>query len=427
MVNAIVGANWGDEGKGKITDLLAERSDIVIRFQGGANAGHTIINDYGRFALHTLPSGTFYSHVTNIIGNGVALDVRKLTEELQSLLDAEVPKPNLIVSERAQLLLPYHVLQDTYEEERLGGHAFGSTKSGIAPFYSDKYAKIGIQVCDLFDEPRLHERLAHAVEIKNILFENMYHKPKIDLEELFQELLELREIIRPYVGDAVTYVHEALKQGKTVLLEGQLGAMKDPDLGIVPMTTSSHTLAGFGCVGASIPPTAIEEVICVSKAYSSCVGSQTEPFVSELLGPEGDELRRRGGDKGEFGATTGRPRRVGWFDTVATRYGCMIQGATQVALTCLDVLGYLDEIKVCTGYEIDGKVTKDFPVPPLLERAKPVFTTLPGWKCDIRGITEYDALPANAKAYVDFLEKEIGVPIKLVSTGPKRHEIAQRG
>ena len=427
MVNAIVGANWGDEGKGKITDLLAERSDIVIRFQGGANAGHTIINDYGRFALHTLPSGTFYSHVTNIIGNGVALDVRKLTEELQSLLDAGVPKPNLIVSERAQLLLPYHVLQDTYEEERLGGHAFGSTKSGIAPFYSDKYAKIGIQVCDLFDEPRLHERLAHAVEIKNILFENMYHKPKIDLEELFQELLELREIIRPYVGDAVTYVHEALKQGKTVLLEGQLGAMKDPDLGIVPMTTSSHTLAGFGCVGASIPPTAIEEVICVSKAYSSCVGSQTEPFVSELLGPESDELRRRGGDKGEFGATTGRPRRVGWFDTVATRYGCMIQGATQVALTCLDVLGYLDEIKVCTGYEIDGKVTKDFPVPPLLERAKPVFTTLPGWKCDIRGITEYDALPANAKAYVDFLEKEIGVPIKLVSTGPKRHEIAQRG
>lgn len=427
MVNAIVGANWGDEGKGKITDLLAERSDIVIRFQGGANAGHTIINDYGRFALHTLPSGTFYSHVTNIIGNGVALDVRKLTEELQSLLDAGVPKPNLIVSERAQLLLPYHALQDAYEEERLGGHAFGSTKSGIAPFYSDKYAKIGIQVCDLFDEPRLHERLAHAVEIKNILFENMYHKPKIDLEELFQELLQLREIIRPYVGDAVTYVHEALKQGKTILLEGQLGAMKDPDLGIVPMTTSSHTLAGFGCVGASIPPTAIREVICVSKAYSSCVGSQTEPFVSELLGPEGDELRRRGGDKGEFGATTGRPRRVGWFDTVATRYGCMIQGATQVALTCLDVLGYLDEIKVCTGYEIDGTVTKDFPVPPLLERAKPVFTTLPGWKCDIRGITDYDALPANAKAYVDFLEKEIGVPIKLVSTGPKRHEIAQRG
>ncbi len=392
MVKAIVGANWGDEGKGKITDLLAETSDIVVRFQGGANAGHTIINDYGRFALHTLPSGVFYSHITNVIGNGVALDIRKLTDELTSLLDAGVPAPNLIISERAQLLMPYHVLQDAYEEERLGGHAFGSTKSGIAPFYSDKYAKIGIQVCDLFDEARLKER----------------------------------EIIKPYVGDAVTFLHQAVKDGKSILLEGQLGAMKDPDLGIVPMTTSSHTLAGFGCVGAPVPPTAMEDVICVSKAYSSCVGSKTEPFVSELLGEAGDELRRRGGDKGEFGATTGRPRRVGWFDTVATKYGCMVQGATQVALTCLDVLGYLDEIQVCTGYEIDGKVTKDFPVPALLERAKPVFTTLPGWKSDIRGITDYDALPANAKAYVDFIEKEIETPIRIVSTGPKRHEITLR-
>ncbi len=426
MVKAIVGANWGDEGKGKITDLLAEQSDIVIRFQGGANAGHTIINDYGRFALHTLPSGAFYKHVTNIIGNGVALDIRKLTAELTGLVEAGVPAPNLIISERAQLLMPYHVLQDTYEEERLGGHAFGSTKSGIAPFYSDKYAKVGIQVCDLFDEPRLRERLNRAVEIKNILFENMYHKPAIQADELFDELLSLREIIRPYVGDAVTFVHQALKEGKSILLEGQLGAMKDPDLGIVPMTTSSHTLAGFGCVGAAIPPTAVEDVICVSKAYSSCVGSQTEPFVSELLGEAGDELRRRGGDKGEFGATTGRPRRVGWFDTVATRYGCMIQGATQVALTCLDVLSYLDEIQVCTGYEIDGQVTKNFPVPALLERAKPVFTTLPGWKEDIRGITDYDALPANAKAYVDFLEQEIETPITIVSTGPKRHEITYR-
>lgn len=426
MVTAIVGANWGDEGKGKITDLMAEQSDIVIRYQGGANAGHTIINDYGRFALHTLPSGVFYSHITNIIGNGVALDIQKLGAELNSLTEANVPAPNLIISERAQLLMPYHVLQDAYEEERLGGHAFGSTKSGIAPFYSDKYAKIGIQVCDLFDESRLKDRLERAVEIKNILFENMYHKPALDPEELFAQLLELRETIRPYVGDGVSFVHQALKEGKRILLEGQLGAMKDPDLGIVPMTTSSHTLAGFGCVGAAIPPTAMEDVICVSKAYSSCVGSQTEPFVSELLGEAGDELRRRGGDKGEFGATTGRPRRVGWFDAVATRYGCMIQGATQVALTCLDVLGYLDEIQVCTAYEIDGKVTKDFPVPALLERAKPVFTSLPGWKCDVRGVTEYKELPAEAKAYVDFLEKEIETPIKIVSTGPKRHEITHR-
>lgn len=426
MVKAIVGANWGDEGKGKITDLMAESSDIVVRFQGGANAGHTIINDYGRFALHTLPSGVFYSHTTNVIGNGVALDIRKLAAELTDLMSAGVPAPNLIISERAQLLMPYHVLQDAYEEERLGGHAFGSTKSGIAPFYSDKYAKIGIQVCDLFDETRLREHLNRAVEIKNILFQNMYHKPPVSADELFAELLELREIIRPYVGDAVSFLHQAVKEDKSILLEGQLGAMKDPDLGIVPMTTSSHTLAGFGCVGAPVPPTALKEVICVSKAYSSCVGSQTEPFVSELLGEAGDELRRRGGDKGEFGATTGRPRRVGWFDTVATKYGCMIQGATQVALTCLDVLGYLDEIQVCTAYEIDGKVTKDFPVPALLERAKPVFTTLPGWKSDVRGITSYDALPANAKAYVDFIEKEIETPIKIVSTGPKRHEITQR-
>ncbi|MCI5500095.1 MAG: adenylosuccinate synthase [Vescimonas coprocola] len=426
MVKAIVGANWGDEGKGKITDLMAESSDIVVRFQGGANAGHTIINDYGRFALHTLPSGVFYTHITNVIGNGVALDIRKLAAELTDLMNAGVPAPNLIISERAQLLMPYHVLQDAYEEERLGGHAFGSTKSGIAPFYSDKYAKIGIQVCDLFDESRLREHLNHAVEIKNILFQNMYRKPPVSADDLFAELLELREIIRPYVGDAVSFLHQAVKEDKSILLEGQLGAMKDPDLGIVPMTTSSHTLAGFGCVGAPVPPTALKEVICVSKAYSSCVGSQTEPFVSELLGEAGNELRRRGGDKGEFGATTGRPRRVGWFDTVATKYGCMIQGATQVALTCLDVLGYLDEIQVCTAYEIDGKITKDFPVPALLERAKPVFTTLPGWKSDVRGITSYDALPPNAKAYVDFIEKEIETPIKIVSTGPKRHEITQR-
>ena len=426
MVKAIVGANWGDEGKGKITDMLAEQSDVVIRFQGGANAGHTIINDYGRFALHILPSGVFYPHITNVIGNGVALDIRKLADELDALTGQGVPAPNLIVSERAQILMPYHVLQDAYEEERLGGKAFGSTKSGIAPFYSDKYAKTGIQVCHLFDEPMLKERLGRAVELKNVLFEHLYHKPALDFDELYAQLLELRERIRPYVGDAVDFVHGALRQGKTVLLEGQLGSMKDPDLGIFPMTTSSHTLAGFGCVGAAVPPTSIQDVICVTKAYSSSVGSSKEPFVSEVTGEAGDELRRRGGDKGEFGATTGRPRRVGWFDAVATRYGCMVQGATQVALTCLDVLGYLDEIPVCTGYEIDGKVTDVFPTTPALTRAKPVFETLPGWKCDILGCTDYDALPENAKQYVDFLEAHIGAPIRLVSTGPKRHEITRR-
>ncbi len=426
MVKAIVGANWGDEGKGKITDLLAERSDVVVRFQGGANAGHTIINDYGRFALHILPSGIFYPHVTNVIGNGVALDIAKLAAELDDVTGQGVPAPNLIVSERAQLLMPYHVLQDGYEEERLGGRAFGSTKSGIAPFYSDKYAKTGIQVCDLFDEPRLRDRLHRAVEVKNVLFQHLYHKPALDENELYDQLLTLRDRIAPYVGDAVSFLHEAVQSGKIVLLEGQLGSMKDPDLGIFPMTTSSHTLAGYGCVGAPVPPTAIEDVICVTKAYSSSVGSHTEPFVSELTGPEGDELRKRGGDRGEFGATTGRPRRVGWFDAVATKYGCMVQGATQAALTCLDVLGYLDEIKVCVGYDIDGTVTDKFPTTPALMRAKPVFETLPGWKSDVRGVTDYAALPANARRYVEFLEERIGVPIKIVSTGPKRHEIAMR-
>ena len=385
MVKAIVGANWGDEGKGKVTDMLAKQSDVVIRFQGGANAGHTIINDYGRFALHTLPSGIFYPHVTNVIGNGVALDIAKLADELEQIGAQGVPEPKLIVSDRAQLLMPYHILQDTYEEARLGGRAFGSTKSGIAPFYSDKYAKTGIQVCDLFDEPRLRERLAAAVELKNVLFAHLYHQPKVSADEIMEQLLALRERIRPWVGDTVSFVHQALKEGKTILLEGQLGSMKDPDLGIFPMTTSSHTLAGYGCVGASVPPTAIEDVICVTKAYSSCVGSSTEPFVSEVTGQAGDELRRRGGDKGEFGATTGRPRRVGWFDAVATKYGCMVQGATQAALTCLDVLGYLDEIPVCTGYEIGGAVTAAFPTTPPRQPGQPGLETHPRGENHKRG------------------------------------------
>ena len=424
MVKAIVGANWGDEGKGKITDLFAEKSDVVIRFQGGANAGHTIICDYGKFALHQLPSGVFYPHTTNLIGNGVALNVPAFLKELKTLEDGGVPAPHIIMDQRTQLLMSYHILLDTYEEERLAGKAFGSTKSGIAPFYSDKYAKIGIQVADLYDEARLMERLEHVCELKNVLMEHLYHKPLLDPKALFEELMGYRDALSPYVGDAVTFVHKALAEGKEILLEGQLGSMKDPDLGIYPFTTSSHTLAGYGCVGAAVPPSALTEVVCVTKAYSSAVGAGA--FVSELFGDEADELRRRGGDAGEFGATTGRPRRVGWFDAVATRYGCMVQGATEAALTAIDCLGYLDEIKVCTGYEIDGKVTTDFPVSPLLDKAKPVYETLPGWKTDIRGITEYDKLPKEARDYVDFIEKHIGVPVKTVSTGPKRHEIIRR-
>ena len=421
MVKAIVGANWGDEGKGKITDLLAETSDVVIRFQGGANAGHTIICEYGRFALHQLPSGVFSPRTTNIIGTGVALDVEKLVKELQSLSDGGVPAPRLMVDRRTQLLMPYHVLQDTYEEERLAGNAFGSTKSGIAPFYSDKYAKIGIQIADLFDEKQLMERLDHICELKNILFTHLYHKEPLDPKALFDWLMVQREAIAPYIGDTVSFIHKALKEGKTILLEGQLGAMKDPDHGIYPFVTSSHTLAGFGTVGGGVPPTAFSDIICVSKAYSSAVGAGA--FVSELFGEEAEELRRRGGDKGEYGATTGRPRRVGWYDAVASRYGCMVQGATQVALTAIDCLGYLDEIRVCVGYEVDGRVTRDFPVPALLERSRPVYETLPGWKCDIRGITEFEKLPIEAQNYVKFIEKELEVPITIVSTGPKRHEI----
>lgn len=424
MVRAIVGANWGDEGKGKITDLFAEESDVVIRFQGGANAGHTIICDYGKFALHQLPSGVFYPHITNIIGNGVALNIPAFFHELKQLEDGGVPTPRLIVDQRTQIIMPYHILQDTYEEERLGGNAFGSTKSGIAPFYSDKYAKIGIQVCELFDEGRLRDRLESICELKNVLFEHLYHKPLLCPDALFNALMGYRAQIEPYVGDALNFVRTAREQGKNILLEGQLGAMKDPDLGIHPFTTSSHTLAGYGSVGAGIPPYEIKSVVAVTKAYSSAVGAGA--FVSELFGDEAEELRRLGGDAGEYGATTGRPRRVGWFDAVATRYGVQVQGATEVVLTAIDVLGYLDELKVCIGYEIEGQVVREFPVSPLLEHAKPIYETLPGWKCDLRGETDYQKLPPEAKSYVDFLEQQLGAPIRLVSTGPKRHEISRR-
>jgi adenylosuccinate synthase len=425
MARAIVGANWGDEGKGKITDMLAEESDIIIRFQGGSNAGHTIVNDYGKFALHILPSGVFYSHTTSIIGNGVALDIPKLIRELKDITDRGVPAPRLLVSDRAQIMMPYHILLDTYEEERLAGHSFGSTKSGIAPFYSDKFAKIGFQVSDLFDdEETLRERVRSVVEIKNVLIEHLYHKEKLDPEEIFRELKEYRQMIEPYVADVGTFLHDAVRDGKRILLEGQLGSLKDPDFGIYPMVTSSSTLAAYGAVGAGLPAYEIKDVITVVKAYSSAVGAGE--FVSEIFGDEADELRRRGGDGGEYGATTGRPRRMGWFDAVASRYGCRVQGATEVALTVLDVLGYLDEIPICIGYEIDGQVTRDFPTTRLLKKAKPVYTVLPGWKCEIRGISRYEDLPEKCRNYIEFIEKELEVPITMVSNGPGRHEIIRR-
>lgn len=423
MVRAIVGANWGDEGKGKITDVLAADADIVIRFQGGSNAGHTIINDYGRFALHQLPSGVFYKHITNIIGNGVALDLAKFLAELQSLKDAGV-EPNLMVSDRTQVVMPYHVLFDQYEEERLGGKSFGSTKSGIAPFYSDKYAKIGFQLAELFDDEYCLDKLKRVLEVKNVTLKHLYHKPELDAVEVFDQLKPLRDAVAPYVGDTFQFLRKARQGGKTILLEGQLGSMKDPDFGIYPMVTSSSTLAGYGSIGAGLPPYEIQDIVCVVKAYSSAVGAGA--FVSEIFGQEADVLRRNGGDNGEFGATTGRPRRMGWFDCVATRYGVQVQGATGVALTVVDALGYLDEIPVCVGYEVDGKVIQDFPTTPTLERCKPVLKVMPGWKQDIRGITRYEDLPQACRNYVEFIEQQIGVPIKMVSNGPARTEILYR-
>lgn len=424
MVKAVVGANWGDEGKGKITDMMAEEADIIVRFQGGANAGHTIVNNYGKFALHTLPSGVFYNHTTSIIGNGVALNIPILMKEIKSITDRNVPMPKILVSDRAQIVMPYHILFDQYEEERLGGKSFGSTKSGIAPFYSDKYAKIGFQVSELFDEELLAEKVERVCETKNCLLEHLYHKPAIDPKELLATLHEYRDMIAPFVCDVSSFLNKALKEGKTILLEGQLGTLKDPDHGIYPMVTSSSTLAAYGAIGAGLPPYEIKQIVTVCKAYSSAVGAGA--FVSEIFGEEADELRRRGGDGGEYGATTGRPRRMGWFDCVASKYGCRLQGTTDVAFTVLDVLGYLDEIPVCVGYEIDGEVTTEFPVTAKLEKAKPVLKTLPGWKCEIRGIKNYEDLPENCRKYVEFIEEQIGYPITMVSNGPGRNDIIYR-
>lgn len=425
MVKAIVGANWGDEGKGKITDMMAKEADIIVRFQGGANAGHTIVNHYGKFALHTLPSGIFYDHTTSIIGNGVALNIPVLTEELDSVLSQGVPKPKLLISDRAQIVMPYHILFDGYEEERLAGKSFGSTKSGIAPFYSDKYAKTGFQVSELFDEALLSDKLDNILPAKNILLRELYHKPEIDKDEILKTLISYRHMVEEYVCDTALFLDKGIKEGKEILLEGQLGTMKDPDHGIYPMVTSSSTLASFGAIGAGIPPYEIKRIYAVCKAYSSAVGAGE--FVSEILDEKAaEDLRQHGGDGGEYGATTGRPRRMGWFDVVASKYGCRLQGATDVVFTVVDALGYLDEIPVCTAYIVDGKETTDFPVTAKLKDAKPVLKTLPGWKTDISGIREYDKLPENCRRYIEFIEESLGYPITYISNGPKREDIIKR-
>ncbi len=425
MIKAIVGANWGDEGKGKITDTLAEHSDIIVRFQGGSNAGHTIKNDYGKFALHMLPSGVFYEHTTSVLGNGVALNIPFLIKEIKSLVEGGVPAPKVLVSDRAHIVMPYHILLDEYEEERLAGKSFGSTKSGIAPCYADKYAKIGFQVNELFmPEAVLREKLENVCTLKNVVIENLYHKPALKVDDLYHTMMEYKEMIKPYVENTGVFLQEAIKDGKNILLEGQLGALKDTDHGIYPMVTSSSTLAAFGAVGAGIPPYEIKEVTTVVKAYSSAVGAGA--FVSEIFGEDADELRRRGGDGGEFGATTGRPRRVGWFDAVATRYGCKMQGTTEVALTVIDPLGYLDEIPICVGYEINGKEHQDFPNTTYLYQAKPILKKLPGWKSDVSGIRKWEELPQECQEYVNEIERQIGFPITLVSNGPGREDIIRR-
>ena len=420
-VDAIVGANWGDEGKGRMTDLLAADADFVVRFQGGRNAGHTIVNQHGRFALHMLPSGVFRPGVVNLLGPGVALDVEALLEELAELAARGVPEPTLWISERAQVVMPYHSLLDGAEERRLGDRSFGSTRVGIAPFYADKAAKLGVQVADLFDAPRLRERVACALAQKNTLLEHLYGLPRVDAETVAARWLELGARIADRVRDTTSLLASALDAGANVLLEGQLGALRDVDHGVYPFTTSSAPLAGHGCVGAGVPPTAFRRVVAVAKAYSSCVGAT--PFVTELTGRAGDALRERGN---EFGATTGRPRRVGWFDSVATRYGCRVQGATEVALTLLDVLDEEEDIPICTAYEIDGARTTAFPTCGPLERARPIYESWPGWRTSLSRARSVADLPAAALRYVERIEELVGVPIRFISVGAERDQIIRR-
>ena len=420
---AIVGINWGDEGKGRMVDLVTADYDVVVRYQGGGNAGHTVVNEFGKFALHLLPSGIFRKGVVNILGNGVALDCESLWTEMSDVMDqgVAITPENLKISDRASLLLPWHRDLDSLEEARLADKKYGSTKQGIAPFYSDKYQKKTIMAGELLYPEKLWDHLAGILEWKNLTLERVYGAKPYTMDDLKAWVAEFGEKIKPFICDTGAFLRQAQAEGKHILFEAQLGSLRDLDYGIYPYTTSSNPIAAYAPVGSGLPTAKLDKIIGVVKAYSSCVGEG--PFTCEWFGEEAEKLREAGG---EYGAKTGRPRRVGWFDAVATKYGCIVQGATQVALTAIDCLGYLDEIKVCTGYEIDGKVTTDFPVPALLDRAKPVYETLPGWKCDIRGVTDYGKLPKAARDYVDFIEKHIEAPITIVSTGPKRHEICRR-
>ena len=420
---AIVGINWGDEGKGRMVDLVTSSYDVVVRYQGGGNAGHTVINEYGKFALHLLPSGIFRRGVMNVLGNGVALDAENLETEIASVRAAGVAldETNLIISDRASLLLPWHRKLDELEEMRLADKKYGSTKQGIAPFYSDKYQKKTILAGELLYPDRLREHLRDLVEWKNLVLGGVYGAEPYTFEEMWSWLEKYGDMIKPHIRDVGKYLREASAAGKNILFEAQLGALRDLDMGIYPYTTSSNTLAAYAPVGSGYPSAKLDEIIGVVKAYSTCVGEG--PFTCEWFGEEAEKLREAGG---EYGAKTGRPRRVGPLDVVATRYGVQMQGATCIALTKLDVLGYMDKIPVCTHYKVDGVLTDEFPFPDALSDSEPVIEYLDGWGCDVSAARRWDDLPEAARRYVEYVENAIGCFIKYVSVGPERDSIVIR-
>ena len=420
---AIVGINWGDEGKGRMVDYLTNHFDVVVRYQGGGNAGHTVVNDRGTFALHLLPSGIFREGVVNILGNGVALDCENLLAEMNTLRAAgvSITPENLKISDRASLLLPWHRELDGLEEARLADKKYGSTKQGIAPFYSDKYQKKTVMAGELLHPQHLKEHLADLLEWKNLTLQKVYGTKGYTLDELLAWVDKYCEAVKPYITNTTAFLRDAQKAGKSILFEAQLGALRDLDYGIYPYTTSSNSVAAYAPVGSGLPTAKLDEVVGVVKAYSSCVGEG--PFVCEMFGEEGQKLRDAGA---EYGAKTGRPRRVGPIDIVATRYGIQCQGATDIALTKLDVLSYMDEIPVCAHYELRGEQTDEFPFPSLLPEAKPVMETLPGWKCDISGVRKWEDLPKEARDYVEYVERQVGCRITYVSVGPERDSIIIR-
>ena len=420
---AIVGINWGDEGKGRMVDLITKDFDVVVRYQGGSNAGHTVINEYGKHALHLIPSGIFTAGAANVLGNGVVVNLKSLWGEIENLQSSgvKVTPENLKISDRAAIVMPYHVRMDELEELRLKDKKYGSTKQGIAPVYSDKYQKKTIMMGELLHMDYLRGRLKDILDWKNLIIEGVYGAEKMDFDELMEWVETYGGKLAPFVCDTSAFLRDAEKAGKSILFEAQLGALRDLDMGIYPYTTSSNTVAGYARVGSGMPAGKLDRVVGVVKAYSTCVGEG--PFTTEWFGEEADKLREAGG---EYGASTGRPRRVGALDYVATRYGVEVQGATEIALTKMDVLSYMDEIPVCTAYLVDGKEVRDFPFPALLDRAKPVVKTVPGWKCDISGVRKFEDLPKAAQDYVLALEEAVGCRVSYVSVGAERDRIILR-